>query len=103
MFSFITLFGIALVAVFIIIQIMQFVVAKKTKVNNVQTNVVDIIGKNGFVIDDLSDIKTGTVSINGKVWRAIADDIIIKGEKIKVSKILGNKLVVTRAENLDYI
>lgn len=103
MFSFITLFGIALVAVFIIIQIMQFVVAKKTKVNNIQTNVVDIIGKNGVVIDDLSDIKTGTVSINGKVWRAIADDIIIKGEKIEVSKILGNKLVVTRAENLDYI
>lgn len=65
--------------------------------DDVVTNAQAIVGKTGFVTQDISKIKgAGLVKIGEEVWSAISRDTeeIKKGTEIKVLAIDGVKLVV---------
>ena len=60
-------------------------------------NVDRLIGKTGVVIEDIVPVENkGIVRVESEEWRAVAKDgnLIPQGEKIKVVKIEGTKLVV---------
>ena len=69
-------------------------VAVKTE----RTNIDTIIGKRGFVQQDISQEKYGLVKIGMEEWRAKADEDIKKGEEITVTDVSGVTLNVKRVE-----
>ena len=68
----------------------------KLAVSNEKTNFDRIIGMRGVVTEDIDDLVIGEVMVDGKKWSAISDSPIKKGEKVKIVKIEGVKLVVER-------
>ena len=69
-------------------------VAVKTE----RTNIDTIVGKHGFVQQDISQEKYGLVKIGMEDWRAKADEDIKKGEEITVTDVSGVTLNVKRVE-----
>jgi len=63
-----------------------------------RTNIDTIIGKQGFVQQDITQEKYGMVKIGMEEWRAKADEDIKKGEQITVTDISGVTLNVKRVE-----
>lgn len=61
-----------------------------------KTNLDRIIGARGVVTEDIEDLVIGEVLVDGKKWSAIASVPIKKGEKVKIIRIEGVKLVVER-------
>lgn len=63
-------------------------------------HVEEIAGKVAIVIETIDNRKgTGLVKINGDVWRAYAEDddeVIEKGEHVKIMKVEGAHVVVKR-------
>ena len=77
------------------------VVNKLLKRDEVQTNVDEIIGKKGIMQKSADALNYGEVKIAGIVWTAIVqndNDVIEKGDKVKVLAISGNKLIVTKVK-----
>ena len=72
--------------------------AKITKKDNAVTNVNSIIGKNGIVKKEITNIEAGQVKVGGDLWTAVLEDTsfdsIPEGSSIEVVKINGVKLVV---------
>lgn len=69
---------------------------KNKLVSKEKTNLDRIIGARGVVTEDIEDLIIGEVLVDGKKWSAISDKPIKKGEKVKIVKIEGVKLVVER-------
>ncbi len=69
-------------------------VAVKTE----RTNIDTIIGKRGFVQQDITQQRYGIVKIGMEEWRAKADEDIKKGEEITVTGVSGVTLNVKRVE-----
>ena len=69
-------------------------VAVKTE----RTNIDTIIGKRGFVQQDISQEKYGLVKIGMEEWRAKADEDIKTGEEITVTDVSGVTLNVKKIE-----
>jgi len=69
----------------------KFLNMKKEK-----TNLDGMAGKEGIVLEDITDKKPGYVKSEGKMWTAISDEEIKEGEKVKVLEIQGVKLKVER-------
>jgi len=69
-------------------------VAVKTE----RTNIDTIIGKQGFVQQDITQEKYGLVKIGMEEWRARAEENISKGEEITVTDVSGVTLNVKRVE-----
>lgn len=69
---------------------------KNKLVSKEKTNLDRIIGTRGVVTEDIEDLVIGEVLVDGKKWSAISDSPIKKGEKVKIVKIEGVKLVVER-------
>ena len=69
---------------------------KDKLVSKEKTNLDRIIGMRGVVTEDIGDLVIGEVLVDGKKWSAIANEPIKKGEKVKILKIEGVKLVVER-------
>lgn len=69
---------------------------RRVAVNTELTNVDSIVGKHGFVLQDISRKKYGLVKIGMEEWRAKADVDIKKGEEITVTGIVGATLNVIR-------
>jgi membrane protein implicated in regulation of membrane protease activity len=70
-----------------------------TKPSPQLVNVDAMIGRPGVVtqaIDPHNDI--GQVRVDGQIWRASSDNLIEEGAKIKVEKVIGAKLVVSRMD-----
>ena len=67
---------------------------KNKLVSKEKTNLDRIIGARGVVTEDIEDLVIGEVLVDGKKWSAISDKPIKKGEKVKIVKIEGVKLVV---------
>ena len=63
-----------------------------------RTNIDTIIGKQGFVQQDITQEKYGMVKIGMEEWRAKADEDIKMGEQITVTDISGVTLNVKRVE-----
>lgn len=71
------------------------------KDDNVKTNAFSIIGKEGIVISKISAKNNGQVKIDGQYWTAVGNgniDIDV-GETVKVLKIDGVKLVVSKVHS----
>lgn len=85
--------------------LMLFIVTKKLVKKDEEyisnTNIDALIGKYGIVEEDLSNIKYGIVNLEGEKWTAVSEEdvVIKKGEKVKVLRIDGVKLVV-KSSNL---
>jgi len=84
----------ALVGTILLISTRKFL--KNKLVTKEKTNLDRIIGMRGVVTEDIGDLVIGEVLVDGKRWSAIADVPIKKGEKVKIVKIEGVKLVVER-------
>ena len=69
---------------------------KNKLISKEKTNLDRIIGMRGVVTEDIEDLVIGEVLVDGKKWSAISDSSIKKGEKVKIVKIEGVKLVVER-------
>lgn len=72
----------------------KFLNAKKTKTNSDR-----YIGEKGVVIEEINNIKgQGQVNVLGSVWtaRSSENEVIEKDSLIKVEKIEGVKLIVTK-------
>lgn len=64
------------------------------------TNVFSIIGKEGFVIEDISSLNySGKIKVDGEVWSATAKSDIKKDSKVKVKRINGVKAEVEEINN----
>ena len=64
------------------------------------TNVYSIIGKEGFVIEDINAINSsGKIKVNGEIWSATSESDIEKDSKIRVKSINGVKAEVEKVES----
>nr|MBN2277800.1 NfeD family protein [candidate division Zixibacteria bacterium] len=83
----------------ILIPLTRPLARKITKPSPQPTNADAMIGRPGVVtkkIDPAHDI--GQVRVDGQVWQALADDVIDEGVKIKVNKVIGARLQVSKQE-----
>jgi membrane protein implicated in regulation of membrane protease activity len=73
--------------------------AKKiTKPSPQKTNVDAMIGHTGIVIKAIDpDAEIGQVRVDGQVWQALATEMIEEGAKIKVDKVQGVRLYVSKS------
>ena len=62
----------------------------------VKTGVEGLIGEVGTAESDLAQNKEGTVYVHGEIWNAESSQKITAGEKVKVKKVRGMKLLVER-------
>lgn len=93
--------------IFIIISAILIValrpVTKKwlTRGDNIKTNTEALVGKQFKLLETTDFENVGTVSVNGVIWNAIAENnqTIQKNEIVEVVKIDGNKLIVKKVEN----
>lgn len=72
-----------------------------TKDDNVKTNAFSLINKEGIVVSKISQNSNGQVKIDGQYWSAISSNnsTIDSGENVKVLKIDGVKLVVSKVHS----
>lgn len=75
------------------------ILVKKLKKEKESTNLDRVVGMEGFVTEKIPELETGEVKVDGKKWTAYADEVIEKGEKVKILKINGVKLKVERSVN----
>ncbi len=74
---------------------------KFTKKDIVSSNSDSLIGECGEALEDITDTKPGEMKISGSIWHALAaneNETIKAGERAKVLRISGNKLIITRVE-----
>ena len=87
-------------AVFVVVGVILLLLTRKYVANKLvskeKTNLDRIIGMRGVVTEDIEDLVIGEVLVDGKKWSAISDSPIKKGEKVKIVKIEGVKLIVER-------
>lgn len=90
--------------VFVVVSIVALIcmlpVIKKFKKNKkvIPTNVDRVIGKSGIVTKKITADYYGEVKVLESIWTARSDEVIEVGEKVKVEKIDGVKLIVTKEE-----
>lgn len=86
--------------VFVVVGVTLLLLTRKYFANKLvskeKTNLDRIIGMRGVVTEDIDDLVIGEVMVDGKRWSAISKNPIKKGEKVKIVKIEGVKLVVER-------
>ena len=87
------------IVVFVIISFLALLISrpfvkKWTKRNEIKTNVDSIIGRIAIVTEDIIDGNRGVVKLDSQEWSAISNDDIVKGTKVVILSIEGNKLIV---------
>lgn len=90
-------------AIFVLLGIILMLLTKKPLEQKLikqkeKTNLDRIIGMKGIVSENIEEMKTGEVKVDGKSWSAISSVPIEKGSIVKVLKIKGVKLEVERWE-----
>ena len=90
-------------AIFVLLGIVLMLLTKKPLEQKLikekeKTNLDRIIGMKGIVSENIDEMKTGEVKVDGKSWSAISSVPIEKGSIVKVLKIKGVKLEVERWE-----
>lgn len=71
---------------------------RRVAVKGEKTNIDTIVGRQGFVLQDITQQNFGIVKIGMEEWRAKADEDIKKGEEITVIDVSGVTLSVKRVE-----
>jgi len=90
----------AQLVIFIVISIILFLNLRKLSLKltkeTIPTNVDALMGKKGFVTEQIPEGGKGYVKIGGEIWSAISQDetMIEVNQKILVKNIDGNKLIV---------
>ena len=69
-------------------------IKKYTKRNEIKTYVDSFVGRIALVTEDIVDGNRGVVKLDGQEWSAISHDNIVKGTKVVILSIEGNKLIV---------
>ena len=87
------------IIVFVIVSLLSLVCArpfvkKWTKRNEIKTNVDSLVGRIAIVTEDILDGNRGVVKLDSQEWSAISNDNIVKGTKVVILSIEGNKLIV---------
>ncbi|HDL03773.1 MAG: hypothetical protein DRP46_09720 [Candidatus Zixiibacteriota bacterium] len=73
---------------------------KITKPSPQPTNVDAMVGRPGLVVKKIDpSLDIGQVRVDGQVWQAVADEALDEGAKIKVDKIIGARVYVSKIEN----
>ncbi len=74
-------------------------VKKYVNTKTIPTNADMLIGKDALVVENIDNgVESGAVRVDGKVWtaRSATDEThIVKGERVKVIRIEGVKLIVS--------
>ena len=94
------------IIVFVIVSIVFMVcvrpfIKKYVKRNEIKTNVDSFVGRIALVTEDILDGNRGVVKLDGQEWSAISNENILKGTKVVVLSIEGNKLIVKENKNKD--
>lgn len=94
------------IIVFVIVSLVFMVcvipfIKKYVKRNEIKTNVDSFVGRIALVTEDIVDGNRGVVKLDGQEWSAISNDNIVKGTKVVVLSIEGNKLIVKENKNKD--
>ena len=71
-------------------------IKKFNSTKHIPTNLDRVIGKVGEVTKDIKHNNYGEVKVMGTIWTATSDEEISIGEKVKVEKIDGVKLIVSK-------
>ena len=99
----------AQIAVFVLVSAILLVVTrplvkKRFEKNKIATNADSLIGKVTIAAEDISNIEeTGSVKIGGVTWAARSEsgEDISAGESVKIEKIEGVKLIVSKIKRED--
>ena len=75
-----------------------FIIYKVIQAKRSKPVLFTAVGKVGRAIDDIEPGKEGFVMVEGEYWRAISDERIPKGAKVRVVRMDGSRLVVRRVE-----
>lgn len=81
----------------ILIPLTRPLARKITKPSPQPTNVDAIVGKNGVVMQAINaNHDTGQVRVDGQIWQARSDTPLEIGVEVRVEKIIGAKVIVTK-------
>jgi membrane protein implicated in regulation of membrane protease activity len=69
-------------------------VKSKLAITSKETNIDQLIGKEGLVVKDIVKHSSGQVKVGTETWRAVSDQEIKKGTKVKIQSIEGVTLKV---------
>ncbi len=72
---------------------------KRLRIGHEKNNIDQMINKTGIVVETIEPYHTGQVKLNGMIWTAVSkndDEILLKGNIVKIVKIQGVKLIVER-------
>ena len=72
------------------------IVNKLRSKDNEKTNLDRIIGESAIVTEDIKKNEVGEVKVDGKRWSAISKEKCLKGDRVKILKIDGVKLIVKK-------
>lgn len=72
------------------------IVNKLRSKDNEKTNLDRIIGESAIVTEDIKKNEVGEVKVDGKRWSAISKEKCFKGDRVKILKIDGVKLIVEK-------
>lgn len=72
------------------------IVNKLRSKDNEKTNLERIIGESAIVTEDIKKNEVGEVKVDGKRWSAISKEKCLKGDRVKILKIDGVKLIVEK-------
>ena len=83
----------------ILIPLTRLLAKKITKPSPQLTNVDAMVGRPGLVVKAIDPAKDiGQVRVDGQVWQAVAEEAIEKGARIKVDKVVGARMYVSKEE-----
>lgn len=91
--NFVIQFGVFVILGIILMITTRDILTKKL-VHNEKTNLDRVIGKMGIVTEEINKHEVGEVKVLGKKWSAVSDRSFKIGDKVKILKINGVKLVV---------
>lgn len=70
----------------------------KKSTPNIQSGVYALIGKEGIIVDEISETKGGSVKVGGEIWKAMSDQQLPVGTKVQVTGVQGVTLQVKQLE-----
>ena len=89
-------FGVCVCLGIVLLIVTKPFVKKFLDSRDAKTNFDRIIGMNGIVVKDISDVNNGEVKVDGKIWTAYSDDSLKVNDKVKVLEISGSKIKVRK-------
>ena len=84
----------------ILIPLTRPLARKITKPSPQLTNVDAMVGRPGLVVKKIDPAKDiGQVRVDGQVWQAVAEEVLEEGTGIKVDKVIGARVYVSKKDN----